>query len=302
MTVPTGRQIEITDGGARAVVTEIGAGLRVFEVDGVPYLESYPEDEAPVMGSGAVLVPWPNRVAGARWELDGQPQHLEVTEPDRGNAIHGLVRTVPWQVTRRTGSLVTLEVDIGTQPGWPVPLHTTTSYALDGGTLTVTHMVHNVGDRPVPFGVGMHPYPRAGRSATDDCELLLAADTVLPLDPDRMVPSGPPRPVAGTELDFRSGRPLRGAALDTPFGDCEPGEDGLVHHLLTGPEGGVELWADPDFRWVQAFTPDNFPGRGRVVAVEPMTCPPDALNSGIDLIVLPPGERWSGRWGLRPVG
>ncbi|GDY30151.1 aldose 1-epimerase [Gandjariella thermophila] len=290
------------DGSARAVVTEVGAGLRVFEVDGVPFAESYPEDASPPMGAGCVLVPWPNRVAGARWTLDGEPQHLEVTEPARGNAIHGLVRRRPWRVVEHTGSSVTLEIDVEPAPGWPVPLRTTITYSVDGAGLTVTHAVENVGDRAVPFGVGTHPYPRAGRSATDDCELRLAASTVLPLDPDRMVPSGPARPVDGTDLDFRSGRPLAGVNLDTPFGGCLPEDDGVVHHRLTGPDGGVELWADPDFRWVQVYTPDAFPGRGRAVAVEPMTCPPDALNSGIDLLTLTPGERWSGRWGLRPLG
>jgi aldose 1-epimerase len=70
---------------------------------------------------------------------------------------------------------------------------------------------------------------------------------------------------------------------------------------LQGPSSGVELWADPDFRWVQVYTPDNFPDRGRAIAIEPMTCPPDALNSGVDLITLKPGESWVGNWGLRPL-
>jgi aldose 1-epimerase len=74
-----------------------------------------------------------------------------------------------------------------------------------------------------------------------------------------------------------------------------------VRHRLLGPDGGVELWAEPAFGWVQVFTPDDHPGRGRAVAVEPMTCPPDALNSGTDLITLAPGETWQGSWGLRPI-
>ncbi|KAA2262988.1 aldose 1-epimerase family protein [Solihabitans fulvus] len=301
MTGPTGEQLDIVCGATRAVVTEIGAGLRAYEVAGVPYLETFGEAEKPPMGAGMVLVPWPNRTAGARWELAGQPQQLAVTEPARGNAIHGLTRHERWTVVEHTGSLVSLEITLDAQPGWPVPLRTTISYAVDEGGLTVTHGVHNVGDRPTPFGLGTHPYLRAGVQATDDCELRLAATTVLPLDPDRMVPSGPPRPVAGTEFDFLSGRPLRGVSLDTPFGGCLPDDDGLVRHTLRGPTGGVELWADPDFRWVQVYTPDDFPGRGRAVAIEPMTCPPDALNSGVDLIVLSPGESWQGRWGVRPL-
>jgi aldose 1-epimerase len=297
---PTGAQFEITYGHARAVITEIGASLRAYTVDGVDYVESYPDDTHPPMGSGAVLVPWPNRVRGGTWPFEGGTQHLERTEPERGNAIHGFVRKLPWQVISHTGSLISLGIDVPAQPGWPVPLRVTISYALDADGLTVTHGVANVGDRPVPFGVGMHPYPRAGRSATDDCTLHLAARTHLPLSPETMTPDGPPVPMAGTELDLTRPTPLRGVQLDDAFGGCEPGADGLVRHRLAGPDGGVELWADPDFRWVQVYTPDDFLGRGRAVAIEPMTCPPDALNSGVDLITIAPGEAWSARWGLLP--
>jgi aldose 1-epimerase len=293
--------LQIEHGTARAVITETGAGLRAYEVDGVPYSETFGYGETPPLGSGAVLIPWPNRTAGARWHHDGQLQELEVTEPARGNAIHGLVRRLQWTILEHGTSSVSMSVDITGQPGWPVPLRTTIAYALDDNGLTVTHGVHNLGSQPVPFGVGTHPYPRAGNNPTDSCTLELAATTVLPLDSETMTPCGPAIPVDGTPYDFRVARSLEGVSLDTPFGGCEPSSDGLVHHRLVGPSGGVELWADPDFRWVQAFTPSEFPGRGRAVAIEPMTCPPDALNSGVDLITLEPGEAWAGRWGITPI-
>ena len=148
----------------------------------------------------------------------------------------------------------------------------------------------------MPFGVGAHPYVRAGRRDTDDCVLTLAAASSLPLQGG--LPTGPARP--DPELDFRAGRPLRGLELDHAFGDCAV-TDGKVRHRLTGPDGGVELWADPDFGWVQVFTPGGFPDRGRAVAVEPMTCPPDALNSGLGLLTVAPGESWTGSWGLAPA-
>ncbi|MGH3435836.1 MAG: aldose 1-epimerase family protein [Sciscionella sp.] len=301
MSTATGEQFEITRGTARAVVTEIGAALRLFESDGVPYAETYSADEAPPLGCGNVLVPWPNRVAGARWTSDGIAQHLAVTEPARGNAIHGLVRTTRWRVVERAASLITLDTMIEPQQGWPFALHVSLGYELTDSGLTVTYRVENIGTAAAPFGVGMHPYIRAGNAATDECELRLSASTVLPLDPDSMIPSGPAQP-APSELDFRTPKRLAGFELDTPFGGCVPSEDGLIHHQLSAAHGGVELWADPDFRWVQVFTPSEFPGRGRAVAVEPMTCPPDALNSGIDLITLTPGGSWSARWGLRPTG
>lgn len=299
MSTATGEQFEIRHGDARAIITEVGAALRLFESGGVPYTETWGEDEHPPLGCGNVLLPWPNRVAGARWNRGGVEQRLEVTEPDRGNAIHGLVRHRRWRVVERADSLLTLEIAVETQPGWPVPLRAALTYRLDGGGLTVSHRVANIGTETTPFGVGMHPYIRAGNAATDDCLLRLSASTVLPLDPDRMVPSGPAQPPP-SPLDFAEPTPLAGVELDTPFGGCEPGADGLIRHELSAVDVGVTLWAEPDFRWVQVFTPAAFPGRGRAVAVEPMTCPPDALNSGVDLITLEPGRSWTGSWGLAP--
>lgn len=301
----TGRQFEITRGDARAVITEVGAGLRVYEVGGVPYTETYDADEQPPGASGAVLIPWPNRVADGRWSLDGEPQQLAITEPDRNAAIHGLLRHVPWTVVEHAGSTVVLNQMVPAQPGWSVPLLTSIGYSLDEHGLTVTHTVENLGSREVPFGVGVHPYVRAGNAETDECTLRLSASSILPVDPERLLPVRPPRELSGDEQDFRTGRRLAGVLLDTAFGGAAPAPDDpeqLVRHSLTDPNGrGVQVWSDPVFGWVQAYTALEYPGRGRAVAVEPMTCPPDALNSGADLVVLPPGESWIGRWGLRPI-
>ncbi|WP_460956880.1 aldose 1-epimerase family protein [Parasphingorhabdus pacifica] len=301
----TGRQFEITHGEARAVVTEVGAALRVFEVAGVPYTESYREDELAPSAAGAVLVPWPNRVADGQWVLEREAQQLALTEPTRHNAIHGLLRHTPWTVVEHAESTVVLHAMIAAQPGWPVPLLTSIGYSLDAAGLTVTHTVENLGRRAVPFGVGVHPFPRAGNAETDDCTLRLAAANVLPVDPERLLPVRPPRALEGDEQSFRSGRRLAGVLLDTAFGGAVPAPDDpeqLVRHTLTDPSGrGVELWADPIFKWVQVYTADDYPERGRAVAIEPMTCPPNALNTGTDLLVLEPSESWIAEWGLRPV-
>lgn len=297
----TGEQLEISHGSASAVISTVGAGLRAFEVGGVPYVETYGDE--PPMGAGAVLVPWPNRVAGATWTQNGTKHTLEATEAARGNAIHGLVRRAPWTVVSQVDGAVTLAVAVDEAPGWPFPFRTTISYTLSDTGLTVEHTVANKGEVRMPFGVGTHPYPRPGNVDVDECVLTLAARTVLPVDLETMIPNGSPVEVAGTDYDFAAGRPLRDVELDTAFGGCEPGPDGLVRHSVTYPGGsGVELWAEPVFRWVQVFTPDEFPGKGaRAVAIEPMTCPPDALNSGVDLMWLEPGATWAGRWGITPV-
>jgi aldose 1-epimerase len=297
--LPTGEQYEIVSGDVHAVVTEVGAGLRAL-VHGERHLvETHTEDARPALGMGAVLVPWPNRTAHGRWRWNGADQQLALTEPEAGNAIHGLLRHVLYRVHERSDDAITLVAVIPPQPGWPVALATGIRYAVDRDGLTVTHTVRNVGPEPVPFCVGAHPYLRAGDTPTDDCVLTVNAALSIPLEGG--LPTGPATAVPAA-LDLRSGRPVTELALDHAFGGVAPADgDTHVRHRLAAPDGTTELWADPAFGYVQVFTPPDLVGRGRAVAVEPMTCPPDALNSGDGLITVAADASWSGSWGIRQV-
>jgi aldose 1-epimerase len=302
LVLPTGEQYEIASGDVHATVTEVGAGLRSLTRGGRHLIETFDADVRPPRGMGAMLVPWPNRTAHGRWRWNDADQQLALTEPEAGNAIHGLLRVVLYRPGERTADAITLHAVIPQQPGWPVPLETSIRFAVDGGAdgreggLTVTHTVHNVGTAPVPFGIGAHPYLRAGDTPTDDCVLTVATATSIPLDGG--LPTGPATPVS-PELDLRGGRQVKELQLDHAFGGVVPAEgDTLVRHRLAAPDGTTELWAEPVFRFAQVFTPPDLVGRGRAVAVEPMTCPPDALNSGDGLITLAPGETWTGSWGI----
>jgi aldose 1-epimerase len=299
MANPTGEQFEITRGGARAIVTEIGAGLRAFEVGGVPYVEEFAADAKPPKAAGQVLLPWPNRTKAAQWVYQGDKQQLEVTEKARGNAIHGLTRHREWQLVEHAESSITLAVDIDGEPGWPVPLHAVITYAIAPRELTVTHELRNDGDSPVGVGVGAHPYFRIGDVPTDELTLTIAATRVRPLLPEEQLPYADERDVDGTEYDFRQGRLLAAVDLDTAFGGLTTAEDGRHHHVLSHGDERLDIWTEPDFRWAQVFTPSDLTGRGRAVAIEPMTCPADALNTGTDLIEIAPGEAWIGSWGIR---
>ncbi|MDD7942712.1 aldose 1-epimerase family protein [Actinomycetospora lutea] len=297
---PTGEQIDLVAADSRAVVTEVGAGLRALAVGGHDRVETFGVDATPPMGAGGVLVPWPNRIAGAAYTWRGREYRLEPTEAARGNAIHGLLRRRPWRVVERADDTVRLAADVDAAAGWPGPLHVETTYALSPTGLTVTHALTNTGDADVPAGIGTHPYLRVGDTPPADCTLIVAADRVVDTD-DRMIPTAV-RPVSPDE-DLRGGRRVGDLALDTCFA-AAPGADGVVG-VLTAPDGrATALWADAAFGWVMVFTPDDLAGRGPAVAVEPMTCPADAANSGTDLRVLAPDETWTVQWGIRaePAG
>ena len=125
----------------------------------------------------------------------------------------------------------------------------------------------------------------------------------LPAD-DRGIPAGPPLEVAGSEYDFRERRPIGSTSLDTAFTSLVTDEDGRAWARLTGPDTEVALWAGPGYDWLQVFTGDRLgpDARRRALAIEPMTCPPNAFVTGTDLLTLEPGETVTHTWGIQAIG
>jgi aldose 1-epimerase len=302
MTIPlTGIQYDIEAGDYSATVTELGAGLRELKVTGTPLVTSYDADQLPPHGAGQLLTPWPNRVDGGRYSFGGTGYQLALSEPASGNAIHGLTRWIPWLRVAHDRSEVTLRSVPHGQQGYPFAVQVEVTYRLDAESgLHVTVSAANKGSRPAPWGVGQHPYLTVATPTVDDCELTLPADRWLPAD-ERGIPSGAALDVAGSEFDFRTPRKLGDIRLDHAFTGLRREPDGLAWVRLSAGAGGTALWADAGYRWLQVFTGDPLePTRRRTaLAVEPMTCPPNAFVSGEDLLVLQPGEAVSCRWGIR---
>jgi aldose 1-epimerase len=291
-------------GGRRqkAVVTEVAASLRALDVDGVALLQDYPAQSAPPSCAGWVLVPWPNRVAGGKWMYDGVAQQLEITEPDNGNALHGLLSGASYTVTHRTADSITLAADVAAAPGYPFELSTAVRYQLTEDGLRVTHSLTNTGSRSAPAAVGAHPFLKLGGVPTDDLTLVINADTHLEVD-HRLNPTGATTDVHGTRHDFRTGQRVGAVDLDDAWGGVGREPDGGSLHYLQAPDGRqVQLFMDASFGYIQAFTTRIFPtdeGPVTAVAVEPMTAPADAFNSGEGLRWLAPGETWHLSWGIR---
>jgi len=298
--VPSGAQAEIAAGGYAAATTEVGAGLRTLTLDGRPLVAGYAETAMCGAGRGQVLVPWPNRVADGRYTFDGHDEQLALSQPSEGHAIHGLTRWSNWLLVEHTADTVTWAHHLHPQPGYPHALDLRVSYTLDASQgLTVHLEARNVGASPAPFGAGFHPYLTAGSELVDADVLTLPATTVLHTD-SRSIPDGE-ADAATAGLDFRGGRPIGSVALDHGFGALVPDPaDGRIRVTLAGHDRSTTLWADAAFRWLQVFTGDGLgPEHARrALAVEPMTCPANALASGTDLLVLEPGEAFAASWGI----
>lgn len=299
--LPSGEQVELRHGDRRATVVELGGALRAYAVGAWEVLDGYAADEMCTGARGESLIPWPNRLRDGRYAFAGQAHQLPLSEPERGNAIHGLVRWTRWAVGERTEDAVTMELEALPQAGYPFALRLALAYRLDATGLTVTLHAENVGSGPCPFGAGAHPYLAVGTPTIDGATVRAPGRRRMLAD-DRGIPVGR-EPVDGTIYDLRAPRAIDGLELDTGYSDLERDADGRARVELWGPGGEphAALWLEESYSHLMLFTGDSFPQperRRRGLGIEPMTCAPNALADGDGLRVLAPGESFSGSWGI----
>jgi galactose mutarotase-like enzyme len=271
-------------------------------VRGQDLIDGFDAGERSTAGRGQVLAPWPNRLDGGEYAFEGRRGRAALDEPSLGNAIHGLVRWLSWGVLSRSESAVVLGCTLHPQPAYPWRLELSVEYGLGPDGLVVTAQATNVSDTSAPFGIGFHPYLTVG-TPIDAARLMVPAARRLVTDA-RGIPTGD-EAVAGTGFDFNAARPIGQTQLDTGYTDLIRDDDGRTRIEVDHPDGerGLALWAGREFGYVMVYTGDAVEPasrRRRAIAIEPMTCPPNALRSGTDVIRLDPGAAWTGNWGIVP--
>jgi len=294
----SGNQYEISAGPYEATVTEQGGSLRALRHDGRPLILSHDADEPVPAAAGQLLAPWPNRIDHGGYSFDGESHSLPINEGELDNAIHGLVRWGSWEATEHEPHRVVLTHRLLGHSGYPFRLDLAVEYTLDATGLTVRQSARNTGTRTAPYGHGAHPYLTLGRPL-DECELVVTAGRYLEIDA-RAIPAGDPLDVAGTPYDFREPRRIGATAINNPYTALEGDGDGRAWVRLTDGEHSVALWAGAGHPWLEIYTRDEVRDETwrTGLGAEPMTCPPNAFVTGVDLIALKPGEETSGLWGI----
>ncbi|HQT99248.1 MAG TPA: aldose 1-epimerase family protein [Acidimicrobiales bacterium] len=299
--LPSGEQIAIAHGDQRVVVTEVGATLRTFVQGGVAVVEGFAGEEVPTGARGQVLYPWPNRIGDGEWRFSERVARPTINDVARATAIHGLVRWRPFRVEAMNQNRCVLSLLLHPTPDYPFLSEVSVAYHLGAHGLTVTTTVTNRDEVPIPFGVGFHPYLAVTTPTIEGVELAIPARAYVAVN-DRGLPTGEILPLAGNALDFLKPKSVSGYELDVTYTELVRDDSGLATAIVRDTKGGtVELSVDRNFPYLQVFTGDTLEkGRRRTsIAVEPMTCPPDALRSGKDVVVLEPGQHWAGSWRLR---
>lgn len=299
---PSGQQFSISRGSHHATIVEVGGGIREYAVDGRDVLDPYPVDAVCDGAHGTPLIPWPNRLADGAYRFDGVDHRVALTEPEKGNAIHGFLRWRNWRALEHETDRVVMGCRLHPLTGYPFILDVSVEYTLsekDG--LTVRTTATNLGGRAAPYGCGQHPYLAAGGGVIDECSVQLRAATWIDTANERQLPTGR-RAAAGTGLDFTAGRKLGAAQLDFPFTDLARDEAGRAHLLMIDPDGvHTDLWVDEHYPIIELYTGDTLAAsrRRRGLGVEPMSCPPNAFQTGEQLTRIEPGASATSTWGVR---
>jgi aldose 1-epimerase len=296
----SGTQFSLASGEYRADIASVGATLRTFRRSGRDLVLPFEEDVVrPRYLGAAALFPWPNRVVDGRYAFGGEEHQLAITEPERGHALHGLAAWLDYTPTEQSADAVVLEATVEPQQGYPHRIRTSVRFSLGAEGLTCAVTAVNEGPSRAPFGTATHSYLVAGPGTVDDWTLTLPATRVLEVD-DRLSPLAEADVPA--EYDFRRARTVGATQMDHAFTGLVRDDAGRAEvRLVAGDGHGVSMTWGEEYPWVQAFTSD-VPDLARGgIAVEPMTCAPDAFNSGSGLLVLEPGDRFTGSWTLAAI-
>jgi aldose 1-epimerase len=299
--LPSGLQFEIHRGNMSAVITEVGATLRVFEVGEREFLFTFSQDQMSMFSEGQVLIPFPNRIDMGSYVFNGVTEQLPLSEPARRNAIHGLTRWMNWLLVRNEGHRVIMSLVLHAQDGYPFVLSLQETYALTDRGLEVQTVAQNIGSTALPYGHGHHPYLTVGTDLINTDTLRLPANSYF-LTNTRLIPIPPAVPVTGTQFDFRTPHAIGTVQMDTGFTDLIFDADGFARVKLTAPGGSpqVTVFMDSNHQFLQVFTGDALPASvaRRSIAIEPYTCAANAFNNGLGLRVLQPGESFTTLWGI----
>jgi aldose 1-epimerase len=302
-------EFTLSAGGYTAVVTARSAALRVLQFEGRDLVVPFPQGGPIPDYRGIIAAPWPNRIADGKYEFDGVQHQVPLNEPERGTALHGLAFPLDWTMKEHDAGSLTLTCTVGPTAGYPFVLELSARFTLNDAGLHTSVTARNAADVAAPYGVCPHPYLVAGSSPLDEWVLEFSADSFLEVTPDRLLPVGVAS-LDGHAFDFRSQRAIGSTEIDHAFTGITF-DGGLARLSLRDPAGtgvggsgvggsGVGMSWDESCPWLQIHTadkPEPIPSRIGL-AVEPMTCPPDAFNSGTDLIRLEPGAQHTASWSI----
>lgn len=251
---------------------------------------------------GALLAPWPNRIRDGKYFFQGKFFKTGINEVTRNNALHGLVNSLDFELKSQTKTNLHLTGFLKPGEEYPSELKFDSYFVLENDGLRWSVLTENVGTSNAPFGISIHPYLVTGRDLKiDDCFLRFNSNQYLEVDDQRLLPIEV-RNVDSRDFNFNSRSRIGPKFIDHAF--KVPSVEHERRIELTDENGfGTFMEYDDGARWIQIHTADREGGADsrRCLAVEPMSCPPDAFNSGLDIVNLAPKQQFQMGWKIGPL-
>ncbi len=268
----------------------------------IPVLDSYQTD-AELMETignsfkGSFLFPFPNRVDGGKYQFKGKQYQLNVNFSNENNAIHGLLFDKKFVKTSETidqhNCTLVLSHSDNNLPGYPFAFRIDIVYTLNQQSeLSICTRITNTGDQNMPAGIGWHPYLTLG-CKVDELKLSFPAAEKY-ITNQRMLPTGE----HNAYNDFTKLKQIDNNRFDTCFKVAT--NTGHAETILCNSnlKGGIKVWQKTgpnQYNFLQLYTPDQ----RQSIAIEPMTCLPNAFNINSEFLDLPPGSSHEVEWGIK---
>lgn len=243
----------------------------------------------------AKLSPYPNRISNGQYLHEGKIYRLENNFQGEKNSIHGLVYKRPFFVEHAECKDERCELLLSYKykqedEGYPFQYTISVKYTIEKNKLTCETTIENKDTQVLPMGDGWHPYFQLG-GMIDVWQLKLPECSLLEVND--LIPTGE----TISYENYASFKKLHADALDSCFKVNE--RSALAEIKLIHAEKNITLnyWqesGEDQYRYFQLYTP---PSR-KSIAIEPMSCPPDAFNSKKDLILLEPKGKLVFSWGF----
>ena len=243
-----------------------------------------------------LLHPWANRLAGLTYTAAGRTVRLDPDSPlvrtdPNGLPIHGVVNASPYWELGGTAAgddaaRLSARLDFAAHPellvAFPFPHAIEIDVALRDATLTIRTTVA-AGESELPLSYGYHPYLRLPDVPRADWHVEVPLTQRLVLD-ERMIPTG-----ATEEVE-----PFAGPLGERTFDDGYAGATDGTRFALAGGGRRIAVELVDGYRFAQVYAPES----EDVICFEPMTAPTNALASGQDLELVPPGETRSATFAI----
>ena len=229
---------------------------------------------------GARLCPFPSRIEDGSYNFNGIRYKLKPNDNFKRNAIHGLLADADYSMLDtflgENSGRIRFCFNFEGIAGYPFPFYTELNFILEEHSITIETSIENRHNESIPMGDGWHPYFNLGNNI-DGLKLRLPSTKALVLN-EYLIPTG-------QMVEKQLNETLGSMSIDDCF-VIDPSL-GQAHTYLSDSKNTLNIWQDtgkPGYNYLVVYTP----GDRKQIAIEPLTSPPNAFNSGDGLVVMEP--------------